>query len=98
MPEAVMPRARASLANSLFHASKPADVLPHCAALASPAIATNANKVANVTTFKSLDLATETTTLAPPAASVGRSERNVRVRSQGRTDKAHRGTPASCHE
>ena len=61
-----MPLARASLANSLFQASKPADVLPHCAPLASPAIQTRANKAADVTIFTSLNLATHNTHLARP--------------------------------
>src|SRR5688572_4881939 len=39
----------ASLANWLFHASKPADVLPHCAAPASPAVHTSALKAATAT-------------------------------------------------
>src|SRR5262245_17202164 len=39
----------ASLANWLFHASKPADVLPHCAASASPAVHASATKAATAT-------------------------------------------------
>src|ERR1700739_3792393 len=71
MPVALTPLARASLANSLFHASKPADVLPHCAPLASPAMHTRADKAANATIFRSIDLrsmdlATRNTHLAPP--------------------------------
>ncbi len=39
----------ASLANWLFHASKPADVLPHVAAPASLAVHMSATKAATVT-------------------------------------------------
>src|SRR5262245_43079302 len=49
MEEALTPFARASLANWLFQASKPAEVLPHCAAPASPAVHTSATKAATAT-------------------------------------------------
>src|ERR1700730_4194774 len=47
--EALTPLALASSANCFFHASKPAAVLPHCAAPALLAIHTNATKAAMMT-------------------------------------------------
>lgn len=49
-----MPRVLASSANCLFHASKPADVLPHCAARACPVIDASASKTTTVTIFSCL--------------------------------------------
>src|SRR5688572_3201706 len=46
MVEGLTPRRRASSANWSFQASKPAAVLPHCAALASPTTAVRAAKLA----------------------------------------------------
>jgi hypothetical protein len=86
MPEALTPLARASLANSLFHASKPADVLPHCAPLASPAIHTKANDAASVTIFKLPDLATHNTHLA----------RSPRLRERYCCQYSHCGWVEAC--
>src|SRR3984893_2391368 len=47
--EALTPLPLASSANCFFHASKPAAVLPHCAASALLAIHTSAAKAATVT-------------------------------------------------
>src|SRR6202035_5823992 len=47
--EALTPFALASSANCLFHASKPAAVLPHCAAPALLVVHTSATKTATVT-------------------------------------------------
>src|SRR6266446_4921914 len=47
--EALTPFPLASSANCLFHASKPAAVLPHCAAPALPVIHRSATKTATVT-------------------------------------------------
>src|SRR6202041_2837560 len=85
MPEALTALARASLANSLFHASKPADVLPHCAPLASPAIHTRANDAASVI-FKLPDLATHNTHLARPP----------RLRERYRCQSSHCGWVEAC--
>src|ERR1700761_117570 len=52
MPAAVIPLARASLANSLFHASNPAAVLPHCAALASLPVHATASNTAKIAAFE----------------------------------------------
>src|SRR5258708_39673709 len=49
MVEALTPFPFASSANRFFHASKPAAVLPHCAAPALLVIHTNATKTATVT-------------------------------------------------
>src|SRR6187455_976864 len=46
MPEAPTPFALASPANACFHPSKPAALLPHCAALASPATVASATTTA----------------------------------------------------
>src|SRR6266404_4790363 len=47
--EALTPLALASSENCLFHASKPAAVLPHCAAPALPVIHRSATRTATVT-------------------------------------------------
>jgi hypothetical protein len=54
--EALTPLPRASIANWFFHASKPAAVLPHCAALALLAINASATKAATVTALNCLQL------------------------------------------
>src|SRR5215211_3538208 len=58
MVEALMPLARASSANCLFQASKPAAVLPHWAALAVVAMHPSAAKAATATILNCLPLIT----------------------------------------
>src|ERR1700688_1769413 len=81
--EALTPLARASIANWFFHASKPAAVLPHCAALALLAINTSATKAATVTVLNCPPLVIRTPSAGTEASSEVRIYRVLPFSHQG---------------